>query len=208
MHEIRSDDATSDASLAKVDMKLEVVIIPVADVDRAKEFYKKLGWRLDVTPPGVVQFTPPGSGCSVQFGKNLTSAAPGSGKGYLIVSDIVAAREKMVAAGIEVSEFFHIGTEGRVSGLDPERRTYRSRATFSDPDGNVWLLQEITARLPGRVDTGVTSYSSASDLASALRRAAAAHGNHEKRIGAADQNWPDWYAKYMVAEQSGEELPQ
>jgi catechol 2,3-dioxygenase-like lactoylglutathione lyase family enzyme len=194
-HEIRSDDATSDASLAKVDMKLEVVIIPVADVDRANEFYKKLGWRLDVTPPGVVQFTPPGSGCSVQFGKNLTSAAPGSGKGYLIVSDIVAAREKMVAAGIEVSEFFHIGTEGRVSGLDPERRTYRSRATFSDPDGNVWLLQEITARLPGRVDTGVTSYSSASDLASALRRAAAAHGNHEKRIGAADQNWPDWYAK-------------
>jgi predicted enzyme related to lactoylglutathione lyase len=208
MHEIRSDDATSDASLAKVDMKLEVVIIPVADVDRAKEFYKKLGWRLDVTPPGVVQFTPPGSGCSVQFGKNLTSAAPGSGKGYLIVSDIVAAREKMVAAGIEVSEFFHIGTEGRVSGLDLERRTYRSRAIFSDPDFNVWLLQEITARLPGRVDTGVTSYSSASDLASALRRAAAAHGNHEKRIGAADQNWPDWYAKYMVAEQSGEELPQ
>ncbi len=191
-----------------MDMKLEVVIIPVSDVERSKEFYKKLGWRLDVTPPIVVQFTPPGSWCSVQFGKNLTSAAPGSAKSYLIVSDIVAAREKLVAAGIEVSEFFHIGPEGRISGLDPERRSYYSRATFSDPDGNVWLLQEITTRLPGRVDSGVTSFSSASDLASALRRAAAAHGQHEKRIGAADANWPDWYAEYMVREQSGEELPQ
>jgi catechol 2,3-dioxygenase-like lactoylglutathione lyase family enzyme len=191
-----------------MDMKLEVVIIPVSDVERSKEFYKKLGWRLDVTPPIVVQFTPPGSWCSVQFGKNLTSAAPGSAKSYLIVSDIVAAREKLVAAGIEVSEFFHIGPEGRISGLDPERRSCYSRATFSDPDGNVWLLQEITTRLPGRVDSGVTSFSSASDLASALRRAAAAHGQHEKRIGAADANWPDWYAEYMVREQSGEELPQ
>jgi len=191
-----------------MDMKLEVVIIPVSDVDRAKEFYKKLGWRLDVTPPIVVQFTPPGSWCSVQFGKNLTSAAPGSAKSYLIVSDIVAAREKLVAAGIEVSEFFHIGPEGRLSGLDPERRSYFSRSTFSDPDGNIWLLQEVTTRLPGRVDSGVTSFSSASDLASALRRAAAAHGQHEKRIGAADPNWPDWYAEYMVREQSGEELPQ
>src|ERR1700690_463933 len=115
--EIRNNDATSDVSVAKLDMKLEVVVIPVSDVDRAKEFYKKLGWRLDVTPPGVVQFTPPGSWCSVQFGKTLTSAAPGSGKGYLIVSDIVAARNKLVAAGIQVGEFFHIGTEGRVSGL-------------------------------------------------------------------------------------------
>ena len=191
-----------------MDMKLEVVIIPVSDVDRAKEFYKKLGWRLDVTPPIVVQFTPPGSWCSVQFGKNLTSAAPGSAKSYLIVSDIVAAREKLVAAGIEVSEFFHIGPEGRLSGLDPERRSYFSRATFSDPDGNIWLLQEVTTRLPGRVDSGVTSFSSASDLASALRRAAAAHGQHEKRIGAADPNWPDWYAEYMLREQTGEELPQ
>jgi catechol 2,3-dioxygenase-like lactoylglutathione lyase family enzyme len=206
--EIRTNDPTGTASVAKVDMKLEVVVIPVSDVDRAKEFYKKLGWRLDVTPPIVVQFTPPGSGCSVQFGKNLTSAAPGSAKEYLIVSDIVAARDQLVAAGIEVSEFFHIGPSGRVSGLDPERRSYYSRATFSDPDGNVWLLQEITTRLPGRVDTGVTSYGSASDLASALRRAAAAHGQHEKRIGAADPNWPDWYTKYMVAEQSGEKLPQ
>lgn len=203
-HEIRS----KGASVARVDMKLEVAVIPVSDVDRAKEFYMKLGWRLDATPPIVVQFTPPGSWCSVQFGTTLTSAAPGSVKGYLIVSDIVTARDQLVGAGIEVGEFFHIGPEGRVSGLDPERRTYRSRASFSDPDGNVWLLQEITTRLPGRVDSGVTSFGSASDLASALRRAAAAHGEHEKRIGAADPNWPDWYAEYMVRERTGEELPQ
>jgi len=203
-HEIPSNDA-SGAIVAGVDMKLEVVVIPVSDVDRAKEFYKKLGWRLDVTPPSVVQFTPPGSACSVQFGKTLTSAAPGSAKSYLIVSDIVAARDKLVAAGIEVAEFFHFGPEGRGEGLDPERRTYRSRALFSDPDGNVWLLQEITTRLPGRVDSGLTSFGSASDLASALRRAVAAHGEHEKRIGAADPNWPDWYAEFMVREQSGEE---
>jgi catechol 2,3-dioxygenase-like lactoylglutathione lyase family enzyme len=206
--EVRSNDATSDASIAKFDMKLEVVVIPVSDVDRAKEFYKKLGWRLDVTPPFVVQFTPPGSWCSVQFGKNFTSAAPGSAKSYLIVSDIAAAREQLVATGIKVSEFVHLSPNGLVSGLDPERRSYFSLASFSDPDGNVWLLQEVTTRLPGRVDSGVTSYSSASDLESALKRAAAAHGQHEKRIGAADPNWPDWYAKYMVAEQSGEELPQ
>jgi catechol 2,3-dioxygenase-like lactoylglutathione lyase family enzyme len=191
-----------------MDVKLEVVVIPVADVDRAKEFYKKLGWRLDVTPPIVVQFTPPGSWCSVQVGKSLTSAAPGSAKAYLIVSDIEAARSQLVSAGVEVSEFFHIGPGGLVSGLDPERRSYYSRASFSDPDGNVWLLQEVTTRLPGRVDSGVTSFSSASDLASALRRAAAAHGQHEKRLGAADANWPDWYAEYMVREQTGKELPQ
>ena len=191
-----------------MDMKLEVIVIPVADVDRAIAFYKNLGWRLDVTPPTVVQFTPPGSACSVQFGKTLTSAPPGSAKGYLIVPDIVAARDKIVSAGIEVSEFFHIGPEGRASGLDPERRTYRSRAIFSDPDGNVWLLQEITTRLPGRVDSGATSFSSASDLAGALRRAAAAHGVHEQQIGKPDPNWPDWYAEYMVREQTGEELPQ
>jgi catechol 2,3-dioxygenase-like lactoylglutathione lyase family enzyme len=191
-----------------MDVKLEVVVIPVADVDRAKEFYKKLGWRLDVTPPIVVQFTPPGSWCSVQFGKTLTSAAPGSAKAYLIVSDIEAAQSQLVAAGVEVSEFFHIGPGGLVSGLDPGRRSYYSRASFSDPDGNVWLLQEVTTRLPGRVDSGVTSFSPASDLASALRRAAAAHGQHEKRLGAADANWPDWYAEYMVREQTGKELPQ
>jgi catechol 2,3-dioxygenase-like lactoylglutathione lyase family enzyme len=191
-----------------MDMKLEVVVIPVSDVERAKEFYKKLGWRLDVTPPIVVQFTPPGSWCSVQFGKTLTSAAPGSGKGYLIVSDIVAARNQLVAAGVTVSEFFHIGPTGMVSGLDPERRSYYSRVEFKDPDGNSWVLQEVTGRLPGRVEPGVTSFSSASDLASALRRAATAHGQHEKRIGAADANWPDWYAEYMVREQTGQELPQ
>jgi catechol 2,3-dioxygenase-like lactoylglutathione lyase family enzyme len=165
-----------------MDMKLEVVVIPVADVDRGREFYKKIGWRLDVTPPFVVQLTPPGSWCSVQFGKNFTSAAPGSGMGYLIVSDVVAARDQLVAAGVEVSEFVHLGPSGLVSGLDPERRSYYSRASFRDPDGNLWLLQEVTTRLPGRVDSGLTSYSSASDLASALRRAAAAHGQHEKRI--------------------------
>ena len=170
---------TGGASLARFDMKLEVVVIPVADVDRAREFYKKLGWRLDVTPPTVVQLTPPGSACSVQFGKALTSAAPGSAKSYLIVSDIVAAREKPVAAGIEVGEFFHFGPEGRADGLDPERRTYSSRAAFSDPDGNIWLMQEITARLPGRIDPGPTSFSSASDLAAAMRRPSAAHGEHK-----------------------------
>ena len=206
--EIRSNDAAGDAKAAKLDMKLEVVVIPVSDVDRAKEFYLKLGWRLDVTPPFVVQFTPPGSWCSVQFGKDFTSAAPGSSKAYLIVSDIVATRDQLIAAGIEVSEFVHLSPNGLLSGLDPERRSYYSRASFSDPDGNVWLLQEITTRLPGRVDTGVTSYSSAKDLEAALLRAAMAHGEHEKRIGQADAKWPVWYAKYMVAEQSGEKLPE
>jgi catechol 2,3-dioxygenase-like lactoylglutathione lyase family enzyme len=191
-----------------MDMKLEVVVIPVSDVDRAKEFYQKLGWRLDVTPPFVVQLTPPGSWCSVQFGKNFTSAAPGSAKAYLIVSDIVATRDQLISAGVEVSEFVHLSPNGLVNGLDPERRSYYSRASFSDPDGNVWLLQEITTRLPGRVDTGVTSYSSAKDLETALGRAATAHGEHEKRIGKADPNWPEWYAQYMAAEQSGEKLPQ
>jgi predicted enzyme related to lactoylglutathione lyase len=210
--EIRSSDPTKGTSAAKIDMKVEVIVIPVSDADRAKEFYKKLGWRLDADLAGgnfrVVQLTPPGSPCSVHFGKNLTSSAPGSGEAYLVVSDIVAARNQLVAAGIEVSEFFHIGSEGWVNGLDPARRTYGSRASFSDPDGNVWLLQEVTNRLPGRIDSGLTFYSSASDLANAMRRAEAAHGQHEKRIGAADANWPDWYAKYMVAEQSGAELPQ
>jgi catechol 2,3-dioxygenase-like lactoylglutathione lyase family enzyme len=204
---VRSIDATRDPGVARVDMKLEVVVIPVSDVERAKEFYRKLGWRLDVTPPSVVQFTPPGSGCSVQFGTNLTSAAPGSAKGYLIVSKIEAAGDALVAAGIEVGEIFHIGASGRESGPDPEHRTYRSRAEFSDPDGNVWLLQEITTRLPGRIDPGATSFGSASDLESALRRAAVAHGQHEKRTGGRDENWPAWYADYLVAEQAGAQLP-
>jgi catechol 2,3-dioxygenase-like lactoylglutathione lyase family enzyme len=192
-----------------VDQKLEVVTIPVSDVDRAKEFYTRLGWRLDATPPGVVQFTPPGSWCSVQFGPGRTSAAPGSAQGmFLIVSDIAAVRDSLAAAGVDVSDVFHLGPDGPASGPDPEHRSYRSFATLSDPDGNSWRLQEVTTRLPGRVDTGVTSYGSATDLASAMRRASAAHGEHEKRIGAADANWPDWYAAYMAAEQAGTALPE
>jgi catechol 2,3-dioxygenase-like lactoylglutathione lyase family enzyme len=190
-----------------VDQKLEVVIIAVADIDRATKFYESLGWRLDVTPPGVVQLTPPGSGCSLQFGPHLTQAAPGSGKGYLIVSDIEAARDELVAAGVEVSEIFHNTPQGPVSGLDPDRGSYRSLFSFSDPDGNSWIVQEVTTRLPGRIDPGVTSFGSASDLADAMRRASVAHGEHEKRIGQADANWPDWYSKYMVAEYAGTELP-
>ena len=205
--EDRSSDASGTASVRSVDQKLEVVIIAVSDVDRAKEFYGRLGWRLDVTPPTVVQFTPPGSGCSVQFGATLTSAAPGSGKGYLIVSDIEAARDQLVAAGVEVSEIFHRGPDGPVSGPAPDHRSYGSFVSFSDPDGNNWLFQEVTTRLPGRIDAVATSYGSVRDLASAMRRAEAAHGEHEKRIGHADANWPDWYASYMLAEQAGTELP-
>jgi len=191
-----------------MDMKLEVVTIPVSDVDRAKKFYETLGWRLDQTPPGVVQFTPPGSWCSVQFGPNRTSAAPGSAENmYLVVSDIEAARDELVAAGVEIEEIFHPGPSGAESGRDPQRRSYFSRAMLRDPDGNLWLIQEVTTRLPGRVDPSTTSFSSASDMAAALRRAATAHGEHEKRTGEADAYWPDWYAEYMVREQSGAELP-
>jgi len=202
---------TNETRVKGVDMKLEVVVLPVSDVDRATQFYARLGWRQDVTPPGsgVVQFTPPGSACSIQFGANLTSAAPGSvQRTYLIVSNIENARNELVAAGIEVSDIFHLSQEGFASGPDPERRTYRSLATFSDADGNTWLLQEITNRLPGRVDPGAISFGSASDLASAFRRAEVAHGEHEKRTGGQrDVNWPEWYAAYMVAEQTGAELP-
>ena len=212
MTTLNDEGGGKNASVAQVDMKLEVVVIPVSDVDRATSFYTRLGWRQDVTPPdsGVVQFTPHGSECSIQFGKNLTSAAPGSvQRTYLIVSDVEAARNALVAAGIEVDEIFHFGAAGPAPGLDPERRTYSSLALFSDPDGNTWLLQEITNRLPGRVDSAATSFGSASDLASAFRRAEAAHGEHEKRTGGQrDENWPEWYAAYMVAEQSGGELPQ
>jgi catechol 2,3-dioxygenase-like lactoylglutathione lyase family enzyme len=222
-NEIRSSEVTSGATVAKVDMKLEVAVIPVSDVDRAKEFYKKLGWRLDADFPfdngfRVVQFTPPGSGCSIQFGAKITSAAPGSAQGlYLIVSDIEAARVEIARRGVAISEVFHAGTpdaqfhpdstSGRVSGPAPDHATYSSFATFSDPDGNGWLLQEVTTRLPGRIDPASTSFSGPSDVASALRRAAAAHGKHEQRIGKADPNWPDWYAEYIVAEQAGTKLP-
>jgi len=225
--EIRSNDAR-DASVARVDMKLEIVVIPVSDADRAKEFYGRLGWRLDADFASgddfrVMQFTPPGSGCSVIFGKGITSAAPGSAQGlYLIVSDIEAARKELVDRGVEITEVFHdaLGVYGgtgepylfgrtRVSGRDPEHRSYRSFASFSDPDGNGWLFQEVTARLPGRIDATATTFASANDLASAFRRAEAAHGEHEKRTGGQrDANWPEWYAAYLIAEQAGTELPQ
>jgi catechol 2,3-dioxygenase-like lactoylglutathione lyase family enzyme len=220
--DVRSDDMSGTADVKKVDMKLEVVVIPVADVDRAKEFYGRLGWRLDAdfgfdNGFRVVQFTPPGSGGSVQFGTNITSSAPGSAQGlYLVVSDIEAARQELVACGAEVSDVFHAGTpgaqfqpdgtSGRVSGPAPDHQSYGSFATFRDPDGNEWLLQEITTRLPGRVDAE-TTFSSTAELAAALRRAEAAHGEHEKRTGERDAEWPDWYARYIAAEQAGAELP-
>jgi catechol 2,3-dioxygenase-like lactoylglutathione lyase family enzyme len=205
------------------DLKLEVVVIPVADADRSKAFYAGLGWRLDADFSydngfRVVQFTPPGSLCSVQFGTHMTAAPPGSAHGlYLIVSDIDAGRHELMSRGAKVSEVFHAeapgaqldpeGASGRVSGPDPDHKSYSSFATFEDPDGNDWLLQEVTDRIPGRVDPAITSFNSASDLAAAMRRASAAHGEHEKRIGKADPDWPDWYAEYMVREQSGQELP-
>ena len=217
---------SDNASASHVDLKLEIVVIPVSDADRAKQFYAGLGWRLDADFASgddyrVIQFTPPGSGCSVIFGKNVTPAAPGSAQGlYLIVSDIAAARAELLSHGAAISEVFHAGDKfsgsdepylfgrTRVNGVDPEHRSYRSFASFRDPDGNGWLLQEITTRLPGRIDSAATSFASASDLASAFRRAEAAHGEHEKRTGKRDENWPDWYAAFMVAEQSGKDLPQ
>ena len=199
------------------DMKLEIVVIPVSDVDRAKRFYSNLGWRLDANfAKGdefrVLQFTPPGSSCSIIFGKGITSAVPGSAQGlYLIVSDIEAARAELVDRGVEVSELFHdaggvfhhAGREGRLSGPGAARRSYASFASFNDPDGNGWLFQEVTVRLPGRVDASDTRFTSPTELAGALRRAAAAHGEHEKRTGQQDANWPEWYAEYIVREQAG-----
>jgi catechol 2,3-dioxygenase-like lactoylglutathione lyase family enzyme len=208
--EVRSQSIVSDATARKIDMKLEVVEIPVSDGDRAARFYSLLGWRQDVTPPGsgIFQFTPPGSGCSVQWGAGRTTAKPGSAQGlWLIVSDIQAALDRLAAAGVSVDEVFHFGASGKENGLDPQRNTYRSFARFRDPDGNQWLLQEITARLPGRVDAAETSFASVEDLANAMRRAESAHGEHEKRTGVRDANWSDWYAAYMVAEQKGRELP-
>ena len=210
-----------------VDLKLEIVVIPVSDAERAKEFYSgKLGWRLDADYDNgsdfrVIQLTPPGSGCSVIFGRNVTGATPGSAQGlYLIVSDVAAAREELLGRGVQISEVFH-GADGkysgpdepylfgrlRVSGPDPEQRSYRSFASFHDPDGNGWLLQEIKQRLPGRV-TGNTTFASANDLAQAMRRAEQAHGEHEKKLGHRDDNWPEWYAEYILREQSGEKLPE
>jgi len=224
--QVRSEAATETPSVQTLDMKLEIVVIPVSDVDRAKAFYGRLGWRLDADFAAgdafrVIQFTPPGSQCSVIFGKNVTAAAPGAAQGlYLIVSDIEAARDALLGRGVAVSETFHDANgvydgphepylfgRRRVDGRDPEYRSYRSFASFSDPDGNGWLFQELTTRLPGRIDSGITSFASVNDLSSALKRAEAAHGEHEKRIGQADPNWPEWYAAYMAAEQNGAELP-
>jgi catechol 2,3-dioxygenase-like lactoylglutathione lyase family enzyme len=217
--------AINPSEVRTLDMKLEVIVIPVANVDRAKQFYGGLGWRLDADfafDDGfrVIQFTPPGSGASVIFGTNVTAAAPGSAKGlYLIVSDIDAARKELLSRGVEVSEPFHGGGDVhagadepylfgsvRVGGLDPERRSYLSLAAFSDPDGNGWLLQEVTARLPGRVEANMP-FTSAAELAAALRRAETAHGEHERRTGKQDVNWPDWYAEYIFRERAGEPLP-
>jgi catechol 2,3-dioxygenase-like lactoylglutathione lyase family enzyme len=224
--QVRSEAATESPRAQRIDMKLEIVVIPVSDVDRAKAFYGRLGWRLDAELATgddfrVIQFTPPGSGCSVIFGKNVTAAAPGSAQGlYLIVSDIEAARDELIGRGIEIGEVFH-GGDGvhagadapylfgrlRVSGPDPEHRSYRAFASFSDPDGNGWLLQEVTARLPGRVSADDTTFTSSTELASALRRAETAHGEHEKRLGHRDADWPIWYAEYIVREQAGKPLP-
>ncbi|MBR0914150.1 VOC family protein [Bradyrhizobium japonicum] len=209
-----------------VDLKLEIVVIPVSDVDRAKAFYTRLGWRLDADFASadewrVIQFTPPGSACSVIFGKNVTPAAPGSARGlYLIVSDLAVARQELLDRGIAVSAPFHgagdvhagpdepyLFGSVRVSGVDPKRGSYSSFASFSDPDGNGWLFQEVTTRLPGRIAGDGTTFASTADLAATLRRAAVAHGEHEKRIGGHDENWADWYADYIVREQAGQPLP-
>jgi catechol 2,3-dioxygenase-like lactoylglutathione lyase family enzyme len=221
-----SKTAVETPTTRGIDMKFEIAVIPVSDVDRAKAFYSKLGWRLDADFADgddfrVMQFTPPGSPASVIFGKNVTAAAAGSAQGlYLIVSDIEAARAELLGRGVAIGEVFHgagdvhAGTDEpylsgrrRVSGPDPKRGSYGSYASFSDPDGNGWLFQEITARLPGRVDGSDTTFTSSTELAAALRRAAAAHGEHEKRTGQHDENWPDWYAEYIVREQAGKELP-
>jgi catechol 2,3-dioxygenase-like lactoylglutathione lyase family enzyme len=196
-----------------MDMKLEVVVIPVADVERAKRFYGGLGWRLDADIARgtfrLVQFTPPGSSCSIQFGTGLTASAAGCTQSvYLVVSDIEAARAGLFARGVEVSEVFHRGgPSGRLSGPDPARASYASFVSFADPDGNSWLVQEVTVRLPGRVNTDVTQFASPTELAGALRRAEAAHGEHEKRTGQPDANWADWYAEYIVQERAGGKLP-
>ena len=213
--QVRGETAIEAPQARTVDMKLEVVVIPVSDVDRAKRFYGGLGWRLDadfVVGDAFrgVQFTPPGSPCSIHFGKGITSAAPGSVRGlYLVVSDIAAARAELVKRGVEVSEVFHRVGPGQppVNGPHPERRSYSSFASFNDPDGNSWLIQEVTVRLPGRVEASDTTFTSPTELAAALRRAEAAHGAHEKRIGQRDENWPDWYAEYIVREQAGQPLP-
>ena len=198
--------ASKASKAGKVDMKLEVAVIPVSDVDRAKHFYENLGWRLDadfVRPDGsrAVQFTPPGSPTSIHLDTGPTLPH------FLVVNDIEAARAELISSGVEVSEVFHRGPQGPIPGPDPDRPSYGSLATFNDQDGNVWLLQQVTQRLPGRLCEGQTTFASPADLTAALRRAAAAHGEHEKRSGGHDANWPDWYAEYIVREQTGAKLP-
>jgi len=218
---VQSETTARTPAMRTADMKLEVIVVPVSDVDRAKQFYGNLGWRLDadvVTGDDfrVIQFTPPGSPCSVIFGKNVTAAVPGTAQGlHLIVSDVEAARAELAKRGVDVSEVFHdaggvfhhAGESARLKGPHPGRRSYGSFASFSDPDGNGWLFQEVTTRLPGRIDADETMFASSTDLEAALRRAAAAHGEHEKRIGKHDDDWPTWYAAYMISEQAGKPLP-
>jgi catechol 2,3-dioxygenase-like lactoylglutathione lyase family enzyme len=214
---------TGDAAVGTVAMRLEVQVIPVSDVDRARQFYERLGWRLDddVAPLDglrIVQFTPPGSGASITFGTGLTTAIPGSAEGGLIVTDILAAHHDVASRGIETTEVWHgppFPAEARQPGPDPERTSYGSFFSFNDPDGNMWLVKEVTTRLPGRIDGADTAFASATDLASALQRAEAAHAEHQKHTGRShllhrsgqDENWPAWYAAYMVAEQAGTDLP-
>ena len=223
MSATEAHSASGNAGVAKVDMRLEIQLIPVSDADRAKEFYEQLGWRLDddVAPMDglrIVQFTPPGSGASITFGQGLTTAAPGAAGAGVIVSDIEAAREEFVGHGIEVSDIWHgppFPVEARQPGPDPERASYGSFFSFDDPDGNTYLVQEVTTRLPGRMNPAETGYVSTADLEGALRRAEAAHREHEKRSASShllhrsrqDQDWAAWYASYMAAEQAGTDLP-
>jgi catechol 2,3-dioxygenase-like lactoylglutathione lyase family enzyme len=211
------------ANIGNVDMNFEVLIIPVSDVDRAKKFYRRLGWRLDADDAPldglrIVQFTPPGSGASVTFGTGITTAAAGSAEGGLIVSDIEAAHAELAGRAIDVSDMWHgppYPPEARQPGPDPDRSSYGSFFSFNDPDSNTWLVQEVTKRLPGRISTAGRAFASAADLEGALRRAEAAHAEHEKRQGRShlfhrssqDDNWPAWYASYMVAEHAGTDLP-
>jgi catechol 2,3-dioxygenase-like lactoylglutathione lyase family enzyme len=216
-------NSSGNAAAGNPDMKLEVQVIAVSDVERSKNFYEQLGWRLDddVAPMDglrIVQFTPPGSGTSVDFGEGITTGTPGGSEATLVVTDIEAARAQLVASGIEVSDIWHgppFPVQARQPGPDPERASYGSFVYFTDPDGNTWLVQEVTTRLPGRLNGADTGYVSASDLEAALRRAEAAHREHEKAGGTSHllhrshqgEDWPSWYASYMVAEQAGTDLP-
>jgi len=207
-------NASRDTAVGTVDMKLEVQVIPVSDVDRAKQFYLALGWRLDadVAPLDglrIVQFTPPGSGTSVNLGTGITTAPPGSAEAGLIVSDIEAAHAEVTSRGVDAKEIWHgppFPVEARQPGPDPQRTSYGSFFSFADPDGNTWLVQEVTTRLPGRIDATETAFASTADLTNALRRAESAHRDHQGRSGD-DESWAAWYAAYLVAEQAGTDLP-